>query len=101
MREDTPFPAENIRKMQSGIVELSGVLGFLLKLEYGQPISITIDGATTTVIYDPNNSEQYDRVYNVVSDNYIKSMQDISRYIYDLSQGKRFEEEEAMTKSEA
>lgn len=101
MKEDIPFPAESIRKMQSDIVELSGVLGFLLKLEYGQPISITIDGATSKINYDPNNSEQYDRVYNAVSGNYIKNMQYISRSIFELSQGRKPQEEEVVIKAEA
>lgn len=99
MKEDTPFPAKNIGKMQSYIVELNSILDFLLKLKYGQPIAITIDGATTTVSYDPKDSGQYDEIYRIVSGNYIKNMQNLSRYIYDLSQDKRFEEV-AMTKSE-
>lgn len=88
MRENIPVSSEIIKKMQSDIVKLSGVLGFLLKLEYGQPISITIDGATTTVIYDSNDSGQYDEIYNIVSGNYIKNMRNLALDIFELSQGK-------------
>jgi hypothetical protein len=89
---EIPFPAEAIQAMQLDIVDLSGVLGFLLKLEYGQPLSITIDGSTSMVIYDPKDPEPYDQVYDIISETYIKRMRNLALDIYNISSGKKVEE---------
>jgi len=84
-----PFPQESIQQMQRDIVELSGVLGFLLQLGYGNPLSITVNGATTKVLYDENNPEEYDRVYISIAEGNIQNMRNLATDIYDLSTGKK------------
>jgi hypothetical protein len=87
-----PFPKESIQKMQRDVVELSGVLGFLLQLEYGDPLSITVNGVTTKVLYDENNPDQYDSVYMSIANSNTKNMQNLAKDIYDLSVGNKLPE---------
>jgi hypothetical protein len=84
-----PFPAESIQQMLRDIVELSGVLGFLLQLGYGDPLSITVNGVTTKVLYDENNPEEYDRIYISIADGNTQNMQNLSTDIYELAFSKK------------
>jgi hypothetical protein len=85
---EIPWPAEKIQQMQRDVVNLSGLLGFLLKLEYGEPLSITVDGGTSTVSYDPEYPEPYDEVYYAISNNYLNSMRSLVKEINDLANKK-------------
>jgi hypothetical protein len=86
-----PFPKENIEIIQRNATELSGVLGFLLQLKYTDTLTITINGATSKVIYNPDDTEPYDNVYMSLSNQYVNKMRYLAREIYDLAHEKRLE----------
>lgn len=85
---EIPFPSKNIQQMLLDISALSTVLGFLSKLEYGEPLAVTVEGVTSNVIYNPDDSGPYDNLYNILAESNIKKMQNLSTYIHDLAYDK-------------
>jgi hypothetical protein len=76
-----PFSKESIEQIQRDITELSGVLGFLLQLKYTDTLTVSMNGATSKVVYDPDDSNLYDNVYWPLADQYRNKMRDL---VYDM-----------------